>query len=342
MNINEIGILAFGTRIKQLYDFIIPEGKTIYKAHDLNFDPKWFTIIYALVEHKELSVTQLSKALGQSHPSIIQNLRELEKKEWVISAKSKQDGRIRLIQLSPIAQQKVPELQKVWNYMRQAIEEINQEGQSNFWEGFQEVEAAIMKKSWRNRVMEISAKAQQESGRRLTIIQPKKWFDRQFNFEQLNTTPEGLIERLRFTPLRLKDQIKNLSHTQLTQSFKNKWSIQENIGHINDLEPLWHGRILDMINGEKTMRATDLNNKKSHEAGHDEVPIHNILSCFTANRKTLIRLCETHFDSILSASALHPRLMQPMHMIDLLYFVAEHDDHHLATNRYLIEQPHIG
>jgi hypothetical protein len=27
----------------------------------------------------------------------------------------------------------------------------------------------------------------------------------------------------------------------------------------------------------------------------------------------------------------HPRLRQPMRFVDHLYFVAEHDDHHLAT-----------
>ena len=338
MNINEIGILAFGTRMKQLYEFIIPEGKAIYKAHDLDFDPKWFTIIYALIEHQEFSVTELSKALGQSHPSIIQNLKELEKKGWVVSAKSKKDGRIRLIQLSPMAKQKAPELQKVWGYLRQAVEEVNQEGQSNFWEGFQEMEAAIMKRSWQDRVMEISTKARRKNASKPDITLPYKWFERKFNFEQLSTTPEGLIERLRFTPLRLKEQIKNLSQSQLIQKFENKWSIQENIGHLNDLEPLWHGRILDMLNAEKIMREADLSNKKSHEAGHDEVPVQNILSGFTANRKTLIRLCEENFNSILSASALHPRLMQPMRMIDLLYFVAEHDDHHLATNQFLIDR----
>ena len=29
-------------------------------------------------------------------------------------------------------------------------------------------------------------------------------------------------------------------------------------------------------------------------------------------------------------TALHPRLETPMRMMDLFYFVAEHDDHHLA------------
>jgi hypothetical protein len=30
-------------------------------------------------------------------------------------------------------------------------------------------------------------------------------------------------------------------------------------------------------------------------------------------------------------SALHPRLKTPMRLLDLAFFVAEHDDHHLAT-----------
>jgi predicted short-subunit dehydrogenase-like oxidoreductase (DUF2520 family) len=29
-------------------------------------------------------------------------------------------------------------------------------------------------------------------------------------------------------------------------------------------------------------------------------------------------------------TSLHPRLKRPMRLIDLCFFVAEHDDHHLA------------
>jgi hypothetical protein len=34
---------------------------------------------------------------------------------------------------------------------------------------------------------------------------------------------------------------------------------------------------------------------------------------------------------------LHPRLKQPMRLVDHLYFVAEHDDHHLARIWEMIE-----
>jgi hypothetical protein len=35
---------------------------------------------------------------------------------------------------------------------------------------------------------------------------------------------------------------------------------------------------------------------------------------------------------------LHPRLNQPMRVVDLLFFVAEHDDYHLARISELIRE----
>ena len=337
-NINEIGILAFGTRMKRFYDNMIPSGKAIYLSHGLDFEPKWFTIIYALIEENELSVTDLSTILGISHPTIIQTLKELEKNGWVVSNKSKTDGRRRLLQLTEWAQTQVPLLQKIWANIRQAVEEMNQEGQVNFWEGFLEMERAMMKKNLYDRVVEIRGRQQRNMNTKRKPSHPGQWFERKFDFAHLSTTPEGLMERLRFTPSRLKAMVEHFSPAQCTKQFEGKWSIQENIGHLNDLEPLWQGRIKDIVNGEQTMRPADLTNKKSHEAGHDEMPMEKLLSELKANRAKLIRLCEEHYDVCLTASSLHPRLLTPMRIFDLMYFVAEHDDHHIATVRYLAHQ----
>ena len=135
-NINEIGILACGTRMKRLYDLLVVDARALYAAHDIRLEPKWFTIIYTLVEEKEMTVTELSNSLGLSHPTIIQYVKELEKNDWVVSAKSNTDGRLRLISLSKSAQQRVPELKKIWGHMRQAFEEIAAEGQVEFWKDF--------------------------------------------------------------------------------------------------------------------------------------------------------------------------------------------------------------
>jgi uncharacterized damage-inducible protein DinB len=42
---------------------------------------------------------------------------------------------------------------------------------------------------------------------------------------------------------------------------------------------------------------------------------------------------------MLSRISVHPRLNQPMRLIDSLYFVAEHDDHHIAAMSNLLRKP---
>ena len=42
--------------------------------------------------------------------------------------------------------------------------------------------------------------------------------------------------------------------------------------------------------------------------------------------------------SLLSLTSLHPRLNQPMRVVDMALFTAEHDDHHLARMTELARQ----
>ncbi|MEM9025049.1 MAG: DinB family protein, partial [Bacteroidota bacterium] len=79
-------------------------------------------------------------------------------------------------------------------------------------------------------------------------------------------------------------------------------------------------------------------NRKTHEADHNYLSTEDLIANFAAQRSKLVRLCHDHFEAMLTCSAIHPRLGVPMRMIDLLYFVAEHDDHHIATIHYLINR----
>lgn len=167
-------------------------------------------------------------------------------------------------------------------------------------------------------------------------LHPGKWFERPFDFEHLSVSPQGLLERLRDAPLRLHNLSRSFSPAQLVRQPDGQWSAQENIGHLLDLEPLWYGRIHDIARGEKTMRPADLTNRKTHEAGHNAGPVEKLLAEFATERHKLVALCAANNAVLETATALHPRLQKPMRMIDLMYFVAEHDDHHLAVIRHLM------
>lgn len=330
-DVNEIGILSAGTRMKRLYDELVRDARELYKSFDLDFDPKWFAILYTLYQQKENTITGLARMLKLSHPAIIKSIKGLENAGWVKSSRSEKDKRSRIVRLTDRATQERPKIEEVWQYMRVAFEDINKEGQIDFWEGLNEFERSLLKKSFKERVNEIRFENVDSSNLALHPNHPGRWFDRKFDFAQLSVSVEGLIERLRFTPLRLRERVKNLSARDVTHSVDGKWSIKENVGHLNDLEPLWHTRIEEIVAGVRVMKEADLSNTKTHEAEHNQIPLEKLLSQFTTNRAKLVNLCEQNSEVLTTASAIHPRLDKPMKIVDLMYFVAEHDDHHLAT-----------
>ncbi|MGA8144589.1 MAG: DinB family protein [Candidatus Acidiferrales bacterium] len=156
------------------------------------------------------------------------------------------------------------------------------------------------------------------------------WFERKFDFSfPVELYPE-VIERLRGTPARIEERVKGVAPERLTRRDGDKWSIQENIGHLLDLDELFAARFEDFDRGAEKLRAADLTNQKTHLAGHNRRPLGDILGEFRHARLALVARLELAAPEYFRRTALHPRLNEAMRVTDLLYFVAEHDDHHLA------------
>ena len=165
------------------------------------------------------------------------------------------------------------------------------------------------------------------------MIPISPWFERSFRFDLEPRYFPLVLERLIGTELRLEHALKGLPHGALTKKSGDEWSIQEHAGHLVDLEPLWLGRIEDILAGREEMRPADLTNAKTNRAGHNDHDASEIVLDFVRERRRLTRKLSGLSEKDVERSALHPRLKQPMRIIDLAVFVAEHDDHHLATIR---------
>ena len=160
---------------------------------------------------------------------------------------------------------------------------------------------------------------------------PGRWFDRKFELGLTADAALELLQRLRSTPERLAAAVRGLSPEVLTRRREGKWSIQENAGHLFDLESLWEQRLDDYDNGAAALHPADLENRKTHEAAHNDRLISDILADFTSVRLRLVERLTRMTPAELARTALHPRLQQLMSIVDLCFFVAEHDDHHLRT-----------
>jgi uncharacterized damage-inducible protein DinB len=156
------------------------------------------------------------------------------------------------------------------------------------------------------------------------------WFERKFDFSFPVELLPNLRTRLRGTPARLEETLRGRSHKILTRKAQEKWSAQEHAGHLLDLEPLWLARVGDYMIGSNQLTVADLTNRKTDEANHNARPLLQILTEFRAAREGLLKRVDQLDASLFVRSIPHPRLQTPMRLVDHLYFVAEHDDHHLA------------
>ncbi|MBW8688329.1 DinB family protein [Chitinophaga rhizophila] len=163
-----------------------------------------------------------------------------------------------------------------------------------------------------------------------------EWFKRKFPVMDDNGLLPSIIERLSGTPVRIEEIAGSLDTDLLTLKRPGKWSIKEEIGHLGDMEPLWAGRIDDLSNGLAELRTADLTNQATHTADHNSAKTIMLLQRFRQEREALVHKLFALTDGQLERTALHPRLKTPMRVIDLAYFVAEHDDHHLASVREII------
>jgi uncharacterized damage-inducible protein DinB len=156
------------------------------------------------------------------------------------------------------------------------------------------------------------------------------WFERKFEFSFPVELHPNLLARLRGTPARVEEVLRGRSQEILVSKPQEKWSAQEHAGHLLDLEPLWLARVGDYIAGSAQLTATDLKNRKTDEANYNSRPLEEVLTAFRAARARLLNRAGELDTSLFARAIPHPRLKTPMRLVDHLYFVAEHDDHHLA------------
>lgn len=164
------------------------------------------------------------------------------------------------------------------------------------------------------------------------------WFERTFRFDFSVGMFPVIFGRLEGSIFRLHHLLANADDEQSSLR-REGWSVKQHVGHLYDLEALWWQRFRDFQEGRSLLTAADLSNQKTWDAGHNERSLDELGNLFLMERQKLLETIYALDEFQLSQTAIHPRLQQPMRLIDSLYFVAEHDDHHLAIISTLLRKP---
>ena len=163
------------------------------------------------------------------------------------------------------------------------------------------------------------------------MIPRQRWFDHAFNLDIDVGWTQNVRCRIQDTSLRLAHHVQSISEANLAKKQGIQWSIKEHVGHLVDLESLWRNRFEQFNDRVPELVHADLSNQKTEEADHNAQSIEKLLEDFRQERAKLIACFDALDEAAQRHEALHPRLQVIMKPIDLLFFVAEHDDHHLTS-----------
>jgi uncharacterized damage-inducible protein DinB len=157
-------------------------------------------------------------------------------------------------------------------------------------------------------------------------MQKISWLDRQLTFG----LPLGMLpfylERTDGTYARLQAKVKSIDESVLSTKLDGKWSVKQNIGHLAEVEEISLIRIEEMLNGISPMSSAVFENKQDFNTQS----IQDVLNYFLKSRQQSQKRFRSLSDIELTKSSVHPRFKLPMTPVDLAWFHAEHDDHHLV------------
>lgn len=122
--VKQLGELALGSRLKRLSDEMMKDGKKIYAANKIDFEPKWFPVYYAISQSEQLTVTEIADEIGFKHPSVSQLVKELEKNGLVESSANDKDARKRNLKLSKKGADLLPGIKSIWSDISNAMNEM--------------------------------------------------------------------------------------------------------------------------------------------------------------------------------------------------------------------------
>jgi len=164
-----------------------------------------------------------------------------------------------------------------------------------------------------------------------------KWIERKFSFSYPVELYPEIIERVRGASARLDEYLNSASAEILTRRDDGHWSIQENAGHLFDLDALTLERIEQYVAGVPVLYAADITNKKTSEANYNNVSAAEIARSFRERRVEVVNRLESLDAEMFARSAIHPRLNIPLRLVDFVFFEAEHDDYHFTRINELLK-----
>lgn len=159
--------MALGSRLRMLSEKITADGAGIYALYQSQVQPKWFPVMYTLGRGARMTITEIAREIGHSHPSVSKIIAEMTAGGLISEERSAADGRKNSVMLSEAGLEAAGKMELQYQDVAAAVEEISAQASHDLWKAIQEWEFILEQKSLLQRVV---AQQKKRESAKVTII----------------------------------------------------------------------------------------------------------------------------------------------------------------------------
>lgn len=159
------GPMAIGTRLRMLSERLARDAAQVYRHYGLDFEVRWFPVLYALMEHDGQSVGELTQSTGQSQVSVSQIIKALAAHGLVQLRPAAADGRKTVVRLTAAARARLPALKTQIDDVGKVMDAMLGASAHNLWLALDQFEAQLDEKGFLDRVRDLHRASEPAPGK---------------------------------------------------------------------------------------------------------------------------------------------------------------------------------
>ena len=151
--LHKIGALGLASRLKRLSELLSKDVSAVYKKEKIDFEARWFPVVYYLLDAGEAKITEIAAELGITHTAINQLASELMAKGYIKTGRNKLDERSRLLSLTGKGMKICSELAPLWKTIKKENEKLIAEAGGGLLKELDRIESALAAQSMYRRII---------------------------------------------------------------------------------------------------------------------------------------------------------------------------------------------
>jgi DNA-binding MarR family transcriptional regulator len=155
--VQDLGPLAFASRLKRLADRLHRDVSRFYRNQSLDFEARWFPVLYVLKDRSPMAVTDLAGLLGLTHPAINQIAGDMLQHGLIDSVRDSGDERRHLLGLTAKARRLLKDITPLWGDVREATSDLITESGCDLLAALERIEKRLDAISMSQRLEAINA-----------------------------------------------------------------------------------------------------------------------------------------------------------------------------------------